>query len=487
MTTTSRTPNLAIGCDDGSCRLFSTEYNSLEYQRTLPTSGSRILSIAYHPSKSQLYFGCADGIIRCVDDVTGRSLYRMSANVAQGVPVHILCLNVLSDSTVISGDSQGNVQFWDGAVGVLTTTIHQHAAQILALAVDASENFIFASGVDSRVTCLRRVSGESKEDTSDMHWVYSSSHRLHSHDVYSLAICHPRPGKESSTPWPMTSCPLSVQHGPLLLSGGVDTKLCLYSVKEFAKYRPFNLFPTPAKRILLSSTDGTMMALQQAHRLDIWRIHYLSSSQLEDHVSVKRRTQAPVIPLEIHDETDKEEAISLPNEQRCVLLGTIQLKDVNNIVCSALSPCGTLLVASTVTGTRMWQLDVQSKSRKCHASLQITKVELPPQLNTHSHAICFSNDGSSLAVATSKGVIWFADIQRNHGKTSVQVRDTLEHKEAVLSFLNDPKDDMSYAAVVTDMTFNSDNQWLGVSTLCRRAWIYDIDRYSAMEVPLEII
>ena len=475
MTTTSRTQNIAIGCDDGSCRLFTTENDSLEYLRTVPTSGSRILSVAYHPSKSQLFMGCADGIIRCVDDVTGRSLFRMSANVAPGVPVHILCLHVLSDSTVISGDSQGNVQFWDGAVGVLTTTIHQHAAQILALAIDASENFIFASGVDSRVTCLRRVNGEVKEEeqASDMHWVYTTSHRLHSHDVYTLAICQHRPSRESSTPWALANCPLSAEYGPLLLSGGVDTKICLYSVKDFSKYRPISILPIPSKRILSFSSDGTMMALQHAHHIDIWRVNYMASSQVLEHWNRKKSTHAPVMPLDMHDETDKEEisASRTNNEQRCALLGTIQLKDANSIICSAMSPCGSLLVASTVTGARMWQLNVQP------SKLEVTKVELPTQLNIHSTAMCFNKDGTSLAVATSKGVIWLADIQRINGKTNVQLRDSLEHKEAVRNLVSElKKDEMSSAHVVTEMAFNADNQWLGVNTIGRRAWVYDIDR-----------
>ena len=479
MTSTSRTQNLAVGCDDGSCRLFSTENDSLEYQRTLPASGSRILSVAFHPSKPQLFMGGADGIIRCVDDVTGRNLFRMSANIAPGVPVHILCLHVLSDSTVISGDSQGNVQFWDGVMGVLTTTIHQHAAQILALAVDPSENFIFASGVDTRVTCLRRVNGESKEDeASDMHWVYTTSHRIHSHDVYSLAICQHRPGQETSTAWASVNCPLSARHGPLLLSGGVDTKLCLYSVKDFSKYRPIHILPIPSKRILSTSADGTMMALQHSHHIDIWRMNYIPVSQVEDHLNQTRRILAPVIPLDMTDETDKEEkSISLQTEQRCFLLGTIQLKDPNNIVCTAISPCGSLLVASTVMGTRMWQLDILTASRKIVELLQITKVELPLQLNTHSTALCFSNDGSSFAVATSKGVIWFADIHRSDGKAYVQLRDSLDHKDAVLSLAAVSKRDESSSYAVTEMAFNSDSQWLGVSTIQRRAWFYDIDRY----------
>lgn len=473
MTNTSRTHCIAVGCDDGAVRIFTTENDSLEYQRTLPTTGSRILSLAYHPSKSQLFMGCADGTIRCVNDTTGRSIYRMTGNISQGVTVHILCLHVLSDSTVVSGDSLGNVQFWDGTVGVLTTTIHQHAAQILALAVDPSEDFIFASGVDSRVTCLRRAKGDS--DAADMQWVYTTSHRSHSHDVFSLAVCQ-QIGQET-VPFPRNSnCPLSARHGPILLSGGLDTKLCVYSVVEFSKYRPSSILPIPAKGVLSSSADASIMAFQHYHHIDIWRVKYVSASQLEGYVDKKKRnTVNPKIHEDTND-TDKEDTL----EQRCVVLGTIQLKDVNNIICSALSPCGTLLMASTVTGSRMWHIQLNSRSGSNSESLVISKMELPSQLNTHCHAIRFSNDGGSLAAALGDGTIWLADISYTEKKPRVILRDSMEHKQAVVEVIGESKDGGAMAAIVNELVFNSDNQWLGIRTIGRRAFIYDIDRYSIL-------
>ncbi|CAN0175803.1 unnamed protein product, partial [Hapterophycus canaliculatus] len=35
---------LAVGCEDGSVRLFSTEVGGLEYARSFPSSGSRVIS-----------------------------------------------------------------------------------------------------------------------------------------------------------------------------------------------------------------------------------------------------------------------------------------------------------------------------------------------------------------------------------------------------------------------------------------------------------
>ena len=94
----------------------------------------------------------------CLFQVSGRTLYRMTGDVQRGVSTSIWSILVLADSTIVSGDNRGHVQFWDGHVGVLLSSVQQHAAEIYALAVSTDEDFVYASGADSRITCLRRVS-----------------------------------------------------------------------------------------------------------------------------------------------------------------------------------------------------------------------------------------------------------------------------------------------------------------------------------------
>lgn len=60
---------LAVGCDDGAARLFTYADGGLEYEKTFPTTGSRVLSVCFHPVLWQLLLGCADGSIRCLDQV----------------------------------------------------------------------------------------------------------------------------------------------------------------------------------------------------------------------------------------------------------------------------------------------------------------------------------------------------------------------------------------------------------------------------------
>lgn len=64
-----RKPLLAVGCEDGSARSFTYKDGQLEYHRSQAPINTRILSIAYHPTQERLFMGCADGTIRCVEEV----------------------------------------------------------------------------------------------------------------------------------------------------------------------------------------------------------------------------------------------------------------------------------------------------------------------------------------------------------------------------------------------------------------------------------
>ena len=59
---------------------------------------------------------------------------------------------VLSDGTMVSGDSTGTLQFWDGQHGTLLQAFSQHKADILAVAASKDGNTVFATGIDVQVS-----------------------------------------------------------------------------------------------------------------------------------------------------------------------------------------------------------------------------------------------------------------------------------------------------------------------------------------------
>lgn len=65
---------LAVGCEDGSIRLFSTDGGGVEYKRSFTSLGSRVLSLAWGPGNETLFAGCADSMIHCIDAASGQGL-----------------------------------------------------------------------------------------------------------------------------------------------------------------------------------------------------------------------------------------------------------------------------------------------------------------------------------------------------------------------------------------------------------------------------
>jgi WD40 repeat protein len=68
------------------------------------------------------------------------------------VATKVWTLEALLDGTVVSGDSLGHVQIWDGRSGTLTQTFdhNEDGADVFCLAVSEDEDKIFVSGVDAR-------------------------------------------------------------------------------------------------------------------------------------------------------------------------------------------------------------------------------------------------------------------------------------------------------------------------------------------------
>lgn len=100
---------------------------------------------------------------------------------------------------------------------------------VLTLAVNYDQKTIYASGVDSKVVCIRQVQlskkqmhhipkviGQDNSGRMDINkdWVYSGNTRGQSHDIKSLIY-------------------LEAHH--CLISGGVSTDLCIYPLEQHGK------------------------------------------------------------------------------------------------------------------------------------------------------------------------------------------------------------------------------------------------------------
>jgi U3 small nucleolar RNA-associated protein 4 len=99
---------LAVGCEDGSIRLFKISDNGLEYMSLLEKQQTKVLCLRWHPYKPIIVCGGTDGCIRAVHVDTGRTLKIMRLSFSE---VIIWDLLILQDGTIVSGDSKGILLF----------------------------------------------------------------------------------------------------------------------------------------------------------------------------------------------------------------------------------------------------------------------------------------------------------------------------------------------------------------------------------------
>jgi U3 small nucleolar RNA-associated protein 4 len=185
---------IALGCEDGSIQLLSTEHDDLSHLRKLGKVKTRLLSIAWGPplprssrlsaeitpesddsfddeneddwSDDWLVTGCADSSIRKWDFATGRITNKFTTDKTRGertlvwsvcVLGYVSCthcgsvelmLDVHSDGTIVSGDSMGIVKFWDSKTCTQLNSFQAHGADILCLSISPVSPFTLRSNLD---------------------------------------------------------------------------------------------------------------------------------------------------------------------------------------------------------------------------------------------------------------------------------------------------------------------------------------------------
>lgn len=58
---------------------------------------------------------------------------------------------------MVSGDSSGSTQFWDGTVGTLLQAQKRNQGDVLALASPPQQDVVFAAGIDGQISMYQRA------------------------------------------------------------------------------------------------------------------------------------------------------------------------------------------------------------------------------------------------------------------------------------------------------------------------------------------
>ncbi|KAM4618414.1 U3 small nucleolar RNA-associated protein 4 homolog isoform 2-T2 [Polymixia lowei] len=351
----SQGTHLVVGCEDGTVKMFEILEETIQFQRNLDRQKSRILSLSWHPSGTMIAAGMMD-MIRIFDAQSGHATHRLLVDRGLGTyksrEVVVWSVAFLSNNTIISGDSAGKVQVWDGHTGTLVRTHLVTKWDVLALSVSQDESSVVAGTSEGTVVQFQFISPTVGQQNKE--WVRTRTFKNHTHDVRALA-----------------------QTETAIVSGGVDTQLVvrplLDKVEKKTQESALHKIAFPHRSLVSCAKKAGMLLFQFPDHLELWRL-----GESDGH---------------------GKPGDSLPVQRKPEKLIHLKRKGDDQIHCSALSPCGGWLAYSSVASVRLYRIQYDNNN------VSLTKVAKLPKLLHSAHQLCFSPDSSKLFASSSQSSV----------------------------------------------------------------------------------
>lgn len=353
---------LAVGCEDGMVRLFDVADGNLEFLRSLDRIDARLLSLAWSADGRFIYAGSSDSALRKYDVSTGRILHRTTVDRQKREDTLVWAVKPLADNHIVAGTSLGSLHILQGDTMTVVQSLRGvHAADILALAVDAAGTTIYSSGVDRKIVQSRRVDQHEGQENSGplLTWVVAGERRWHSHDVRALALREDKPINA-------------------LVSGGADTQLVACPSLEFPNVAQKRLPSFPPRTIVNMCSGKRMMACRFGQSVKLWK---LGTASVTDADGTKARAE-------------------VAEGFKAVL--EIQVSGGRNLTCSDFSHDGRWVAVADVDEVKLFSVDPDSEPVKARKA--------PFSLDSGAHALAFTPDSRRLVVADINGLIHIVDL-----------------------------------------------------------------------------
>lgn len=429
---------LAAGCEDGSVRLFSILPDELQYLRSLDGSKGRILSLSWSKNDKVLVTGSAQNVVRKWNMVTGHATHLMKVESFGKEPTLIWDISILTDGTIVSGDSLGHVRFWDGEMGTLLQTIVTHEADILSLVADdtaGNGDVIYAAGIDHKIVQLSAiVDATAKSSIKSMvlkKYVVTGSRRDQSHDIRSLAI---HPGKN------------------ILVSGGVEPKFMVHPLNNFVKSAPKPISPFSQQPLIAFCGQNRLVCCQLESRIELWELGRAAPNQIFPSNSTGTTIQ------------------QLEKERKRL---EIHISENHNIVCFAISPDGKWIVVSDIQKIRLFRIEHEN------GPWTVKAISGTNHLSS-GHRLAFSPVGNRFVIATFNSSLEVIDIVQNAQGTVTELRKVAtfnQHQTSNKSLLNNGKTDSSsgFASLICSLVVSSDGKWLVSGDVDNRLYCFNLE------------
>lgn len=261
--------HLIAGTDSGFLNVYDvSDADEVNFVKVFDKQDGKILCCKFDPNGEFVATGSADAI-RLWELKTGHAIYKMSVarNEAKKETI-VWSVQVLSDLTIVAGDSRGYITVWDGKLGAQIDSIQTtKKGDVLAVAVNDDERILAVSGINAKIRIFSLAEVKRNDGSCAKKWVKFFQRSVHDHDVKALQFV-----------------------GNRIYSGGVDGYLGVSNsskakgAMEISRYGPFLESPASVlaagKRVLL---------LKYPNYLEIWRLGVASTNiQLIDDDSEKK-------------------------------------------------------------------------------------------------------------------------------------------------------------------------------------------------------
>lgn len=412
---------LAAGCSDGTIVLFTTEDGELTFLRRIgrpPTKRPRILSITWK-DRYTIVAGYADSTIRVFDIRSKAILRNMTLGKAPDGSNEILvwCVRCLSDGTIISGDSTGEVKIWDPKNYSLSQRIMAHQADILDIAVNGEGNTIVTGGADRRTTILKLMGNQNSKRRR--RWAHAIHRRYHQHDVKALAVFE---SKELS----------------VCVSGGLDTIPVVMPLREWQTENHRTLSNLPQQPQISSSPASRLFATWWDREIHIWQMRKVESMDDED----------------FRDSSQ--------------LVAQVRLTGEANISSAQLSHNGRLLAVATNESIKLFQL--KWRKNAFPNQLRVRKIDLPQSIRRDgAKVVAFSPDSRWVCVVGPDSSISLLRITSDLSEQTINLhghtvglsrsRQSLDSHAVKYGSLGD------YERVINKVAFSSDSRVLAAGDI----------------------